>query len=111
MSSNASPKVFKSAFISGSSFGEIWRITNDMDDLELANDIAQAPLPPHIEHLRHHVQLNAGVLMASKAVVSIAFDGIDVLDLSCDRDRRTHRVIHAGHCGDQQVVQPQLIEL
>src|SRR5581483_687236 len=77
---------------------------------ELADYVAQLPCLPYVEQFRHHVQLYARVLMFTEALILIAFNGIDILNVARYRDRGAHRVCHTGHRNNQQTVQPQLIQ-
>ena len=48
---------------------------------KLADHVAQLPRLPYAEHFGHHMQLYPGVLMFTKAVIPIAFNGVDILNL------------------------------
>src|SRR6266550_3314172 len=54
--------------------------------LELADHVAELPCLPYVEHFRHHMQLNSGVLMFTKAVVLITFNGVDILNVPLNGD-------------------------
>ena len=82
----------------------------ELSRLELADYVAKSPCLPHVEHFRHHMQLNSGVLMLTKAGILIAFNGVDILNVPFHGDGGTHGVSHTGHCNNQQNVKPQFVE-
>src|SRR5262245_49288697 len=56
------------------------------------------------------MQLNARILMLTKALILITLDGVDIRNVPRYGDGGTHRVSHTGHCNNQQAVKPQLVE-
>src|SRR3546814_14119352 len=79
--------------------------------LKCADHITQLSRLPDVEHLRHHVQLDACILVLAKARIAIAVDRIDIRNVAFYRNGSAHRVTDSGGCHDQQIVQPHLVQV
>src|SRR3546814_6116213 len=81
--------------------GRFWPAKNPCTDgaesdksarLKCADHITQLSRLPDVEHLRHHVQLDACILVLAKARIAIAVDRIDIRNVAFYRNGSAHRV-------------------
>src|SRR3546814_16804853 len=99
--------------------GRFWPAKNPCTDgaesdksarLKCADHITQLSRLPDVEHLRHHVQLDACILVLAKARIAIAVDRIDIRNVAFYRNGRANRVTDSDGCHDKQIVQTHFVQ-
>src|SRR3546814_15027505 len=78
--------------------------------LKCADHITQLSRLPDVEHLRHHVQLDACILVLAKARIAIAVHRFDIRNVAFYLNGSAHRVTASGARHDQQIAQPHFVQ-